>query len=101
MKTSIKTWLKTRTESRRVDVKRPGQGSVSWGSGVRFGSGVRVMGVPIDPKTQLPVPNKEVTTTITTWVNFKFKEGGQSVLPFLEKSIGQVEDLYRALGEHC
>ncbi len=91
----------TRAESRRVDVKRPGQGGVSWGSGVKFGSGVRVMGVPIDPKTQLPVPNKEVTTTITTWVDFKFKEGGQSVLPFLEKSIARVEELYHALGEHC
>ena len=91
----------TRAESRTVDVKRPGQGGVSWGSGVKFGSGVRVMGVPIDPKTQLPVPNKEVTTTITTWVDFKFKEGGQSVLPFLEKSIARVEELYRALGEHC
>lgn len=91
----------TRTESRRVDVKGPGGGGVSWGPGVRFGSGVRVMGVPIDPKTQLPVPNNQVTTTITTWVDFQFKEGGQSVLPFIEKCIARVEELYRAIGKHC
>ena len=90
-----------RTESRRVEVKGPGGGGVSWGPGVRFGSGVRVMGVPIDPKTQLPVPNNQVSTTITTWVDFKFKEGGQSVLPFIEKSIARIEDLYRALEKHC
>lgn len=40
------------------------------------------MGVPIDPRTQLPVPNDVVKTNITTWVDFKFREGGQSVLPF-------------------
>jgi hypothetical protein len=91
----------TRTESRRVEVKGPGGGGVSWGPGVRFGSGVRVMGVPVDPKTQLPVPNNQVTTTITTWVDFKFKESGQSVLPFIEKSIARVEELYSALGKHC
>jgi len=91
----------TRTESRRVEVKGPGGGGVSWGPGVRFGSGVRVMGVPIDPRTQLPVPNNQVTTTITTWVDFKFKDGGQSVLPFIEKSTARVEELYRALGKHC
>jgi len=91
----------TRTESRRVEVKGPGGGGVSWGPGVRFGSGVRVMGVPIDPRTQLPVPNNQVTTNITIWVDFKFKEGGQSVLPFIEKSTARVEELYRALSKYC
>ncbi len=43
----------TRKESRRVSVSRPGSGGgVSWGPGVKFGKGVSVMGVPIDPKTQ-------------------------------------------------
>jgi hypothetical protein len=71
----------TKTESRHVTVTGSG-GGVSWGPGVTFGSGVRVMGVPIDPRTQLPVPNDVVKTNITTWVDFKFREGGQSVLPF-------------------
>jgi hypothetical protein len=91
----------TRTESKHVSVKGPGGGGVSWGPGVKFGSGVRVMGVPIDPRTQLPVPNNIVKTDITIWVDFKFREGGQSVLPFLEKSITWVESTYQAIAKHC
>jgi hypothetical protein len=59
------------------------------------------MGVPIDPKTQLPVPNNQVTTTVTTWVDFTFKEVGESVLPFIEKSISRVDSLYRELAKQC
>lgn len=91
----------TRTETRRVSVTGPGGGGVSWGPGVRFGSGVRVMGVPINPQTQLPVPNNQVTTNITNWVDFRFKEGGQSVLPFVETSIMRAEQAYREIGRYC
>lgn len=86
----------TRTESRQVTVSRGG-GSVSWGPGVTFGGGVSVMGVPIDPRTQMPVPNRETTTTVTTWIDFRFAENGQSVLPFLETSIQHVEQLFNNL----
>jgi hypothetical protein len=91
----------TRTETRHVAVTGRGGGSVSWGPGVTFGSGVRVMGVPIDPKTQLPVPNDEVKTTVTTWVDFKFRDGNQSVVPFIEMSIERVEKTYQALTKYC
>jgi hypothetical protein len=90
-----------KTESRRVTVTRPGGGAVSWGPGATFGSGVQVMGVPIDPRTQLPVPNNVVTTNITTWVDFRFQEGGQSVLPFVESSIERVDKTYQAISKHC
>ena len=90
----------TRTETKRVTVSRgSGSGSVSWGPGVRFGSGVTVMGVPIDPKTQLPRPNAEVTTEIVTWVSFRFKETGDSVLPFIQISIDEVKGLFESLSE--
>lgn len=89
----------TRTEARNVTVSGGG-GSVSWGPGVTFGSGVGVMGVPIDPKTQLPVPNSVVQTQITVWVDFQFKEIGQSVLPFIETSIKKVEELFTTLQPH-
>lgn len=91
----------TRNESRHVSVKRPGGGGVSWGPGVTFGSGVGVLGVPIDPSTQLPVPNNIVKTEITFWVDFKFREGGQSVLPFIKTSIDSVENLYKEIAKHC
>lgn len=89
----------TRTESRRVTVSSGG-GSVSWGPGVTFGGGVRVMGVPIDPKTQIPVPNNQVKTEIVTWVDFRFKENGFSALPFIEQSLQRVEQTFRELQKH-
>lgn len=90
----------TRTEARHVSVSAPGGGSVSWGPGVSFGGGVSVMGVPIDARTQLPVPNNQVTTQITIWVDFKFKDNGLSVLPFVDESIKKVESVFRELQKH-
>jgi hypothetical protein len=87
-----------RTETKRVKVSKGG-GSVSWGPGVRFGGGVKVMGAPIDPMTQLPVPNSEVTTEIVTWIDFRFRETGDSVLPFIAKSIESVKTIYDKLSK--
>jgi len=86
----------TRTEARHVTVSSGG-GTVSWGPGVTFGGGVSVMGVPIDPRTQMPVPNNVVKTDVVTWVDFRFREVDQSVLPFLEESLKKVDDLFRTL----
>lgn len=83
----------TRTEARQVTVSRGG-GSVSWGLGVTFGSGVSIVGVPIDPKTQMPVPNAVAKTEVVIWVNFRFSEVSEPVLGFTEKSIAAVEDLF-------
>ena len=92
----------TRTESKRVTVSRPGGGSVSWGNGVRFGPGVSVMGAPIDPRTQMPVPNQFTETNVTIWVDFKFRENGLHVIPFLSDSVEKVksifEDVYNEIG---
>lgn len=91
----------TRTEARHVKVTSPqGGGSVSWGPGVTFGSGVSVMGAKIDPKTQMPVANSQVKTEVTIWVDFKFKENGESILPFIEKSINSVETIFSKLGQY-
>lgn len=89
----------TRTEARRVTVSRGG-GSVSWGPGVSFGSGVSVVGVPIDPKTQMPVPNTVAKTEVVIWVDFRFKEIDQPVLPFVETSIKNVTKVFHALRPH-
>ena len=86
----------SRTEERRVTVSR-GTGSVSGGPGVTFGSGVHVMGVPIDPRTQMPVPNPDAKVEVVVWVGFQFKEIGRPVLPFVEESIRNVDKLFRAL----
>ena len=89
----------SRTESKRVTVSsKTDGGPVSWGPGVTFGSGVSVIGVPIDPKTQMPMPNNQVKTEVTIWVDFRFKETSESVLPFLETSISSIENVYKQLG---
>lgn len=89
----------TRTESRHVTVSR-GRGSVSWGPGVTFGSGVSVVGVPIDPSTQMPVPNTVAETKVVIWVDFRFNEIDQPVLSFVETSIKNVEEMFRNLKPH-
>jgi hypothetical protein len=89
-----------RQETRRVTVSNP-QGSVSWGSGVTFGGGVSVMGVPIDPTTQMPIPNNITETRVEIWVDFLFDgisissdfPKNVSVLPFLKKSFETVKTI--------
>ena len=91
----------TKTESRYVEVSSPsGEGSVSWGPGVSFAGNISVMGAPIDLDTQLPINGSNVNTKITIWVDFKFKENGESILPFIQKSIDKVEALFISLSMH-
>lgn len=91
----------TRTETKLVTVaSKSGRGSVTWGPGTKFGSGNAVLGVPIDPKTQLPIPNTTTETTIEVWVDFKFADNGESVLPYLKMAIDKVDDLCQAIQNH-
>lgn len=91
----------TRTESRRVTVSsKSGGGSVSWGPGVTFGSGVSVVGVPIDPRTQMPVPNTITDTKVEIWVDFKFRDNNESVIPFLDKSVDKVESVCNLIQDY-
>lgn len=85
-----------RTEARQVTVSRSG-GSVSWSPGVTFSSGVEVMGVPIDPRTQMPVPNNQVQTNVVTWVDFRFAEVDEPVLGFVDSSVKNITKLFHAL----
>jgi hypothetical protein len=86
----------TRTETRHVTVSRGGA-SASWGPGVTFGPGVSVVGVPIDPRTQMPVPNNVAETTVVTWVDFRFAEVDEPVLGFVEASVKNITNLFNAL----
>ncbi|MBT6120151.1 hypothetical protein HOH45_01640 [bacterium] len=84
---------KVETERVSVSSKTSPKSSVSWSrQGVYFGSGVSVMGVPISPTTQLPIPNDELETQIVTWVDFQF-ENGISVLPFLKTSFKNTNEI--------
>jgi hypothetical protein len=89
----------TRTEERHVSVSRNGS-SVSWGPGVTFVPGVSVLGVPIDPRKQMPVPSTDAKTEVITWIDFRFKEIDQPVLPFVEASLRNVDKLFHQLSPH-
>lgn len=82
-----------RTETNQVNVTSPNGGSVSWGPGVTFGAGVQIMGVPVDPRTQLPVPNNIIKTEIITWVDFKFYNVDVSALWLLKESLKQIVNI--------
>ena len=94
----IKLTPQTKTETKRVTVSRSG-GSVSWGPGVTFGGGVSVMGVPIDPATQMPVPNNVAETKIENWVSFLFEGSGVNVLWLCKKAVEDGEKIINKILE--
>ncbi len=87
-----------RRETVETRVTHPSGGGVSWTSGVVFGGGVSVMGVPIDPRTQLPVPNNIIKTERIIWIDFVFDSSvaptdlpdNLSALPFLKEIFGSI-----------
>jgi hypothetical protein len=94
----IRLTPQTKTKTRRVTVSRGG-GSVSWGTGVTFGGGVSVMGVPIDPATQMPVPNNVAETKIENWVSFLFEDSDVNVLWLCKKSVEDGEKIIKKVLE--
>lgn len=84
----------TRIETQRVNVSEPNVGSVSWDpSSVRFGSGVRIMGAPVNPNTQRIVPTPEVTEQIQTWVAFIIEGFSLNALGFCKEAYKKVRTL--------
>jgi len=75
-----------RTESQRIKVSTP-EGSVSWDpSSVKFSGGIRVLGAPIDPRTQRIVPTPGVTEQVEIWVSFIFEDYGVNALGFCNEA---------------
>ncbi|MCK9706236.1 hypothetical protein [Pseudomonas syringae] len=88
----------TRTETKRTEAKGR-NGVISWSSGVTFSSGVSILGVPIDPTTQMPIPNSSVTAKITIYVGFRFSENNEDVLDFIKRSIEGVKSIFNDLSK--
>jgi hypothetical protein len=81
-----------RYEEVRTRVERGG-GAISWSSGVRFSGGMRVLGVPIDPRTQLPIPMADTKVTREIWVSF-YLEGTQiNALPFCQYAVSATKKI--------
>jgi hypothetical protein len=45
----------------------------------------------------MPVPNTVAKTEVVTWVDFRFKEINQPVLPFVETSVQHVDKIFKAV----
>ncbi len=83
----------TRVESRRREVTGQGGGGVSWGPGVTFGSGVSVMGAPMDPRTQRPAFLPQgVTYQETVYIDWLLPDGRSAL-----GSLREFQDALEAL----
>jgi len=79
----------TRTESRRIRASSGGA-VVEWDPGaVTFGTGVSIGGVPVDLRTQRPVPSPTQEVTEIIYVGWNFVNPNVPVLPTLE-SLGRL-----------
>lgn len=83
----------TRTEIERIKASSGG-GSVEWSpQNVKFGNGVSILGVPVDPSTQLPIPHPSIEVKHIVWVDFRFEGIDKSALGLLREAadgIGQI-----------
>jgi len=91
----------TRQETTRIQADIAGGGSVSWNpANVRFGSGVYIGGVPVDPRTQMPAQDQRLTVTKTIWVDFVFDGIGVSAIGLLREALSGVKAINAALSPH-
>jgi len=76
----------------RVHVNIHSGESVSWDpSTVRFGKGVYIGGVPVDPSTQMPIPHPSQEVKRIIWVDFHFKDIPGTAIGLLKLSFDGVE----------
>lgn len=82
-----------RTETRLMKVSTK-HGSVSWDqSAVKFSPGIRIMGAPIDPKTQRIIPTPGVTQQVEIWVSFILPDYGLNALGFCKETYEKTRNL--------
>lgn len=83
----------TRAETEQIRVS--GRfGNVTWTpQNMRFGSGVSIGGVPVDPGTQLPVPHPSQRVERIVWVDVRFNGEDVSALGLLRQAIEGVKKI--------
>lgn len=87
----------TRQEVHRITATSSGS-SVSWDpASVRFGAGVYIGGVPVNPATQMPVPHQSQTVERAIWVDFQFADIGVSALSLLSDSGAGISDIAKRI----
>jgi hypothetical protein len=89
----------TRTETKRIDVKFNG-GRVNWNpDAVKFGPGVRIGGVPVNPSTQMPVPDSSQKVEVIIWVDFRFDGIDVSALVLLKNSLEGISEIAQCVSK--
>lgn len=87
----------SRTVVNEVRATGPG-GTISWNPAqVKFGPGVRINGVPIDPRTQTPRPSPTQRVEVITWVGFNFSTLNLDVVATLREILGETRAIITAL----
>jgi len=86
-----------RTERQETRVTNQKGGQVSWTEGVTFSKGVYVMGVPIDPKTQLTAPHPSIEVKKITWADFQFNGIGTAALGLLKRTLSGTKKIVATL----
>lgn len=89
----------TKKETTRITAKSNiGGGSVTWDpNSVKFGPGVYINGVPVNPMTQMPAPSPTQIIIKTIWVDFIFEGINQSALILLNDSLNGILEIYKQL----
>lgn len=84
----------TRAETKQVRATSSGGAQVSWNpDSVRFGPGVSIGGVPVDPRTQMPVPHPSLRVEQITWVDFQFAGLNVSALGLLKTAVAGISEI--------
>ncbi|MCX6072401.1 MAG: hypothetical protein NTU91_16355 [Chloroflexi bacterium] len=67
---------------------------------MRFGSEVLIGGVPVDPRTQMPVPHPSLKVERITWVDFQFDGVGVSALGLLKAAASGIKGIVTEVERH-
>ena len=89
----------TRGQTEQVRVSM-GSGSVTWTpQNVKFGSGVFIGGVPVNPATQMPVPHSSQKVERIIWVDFRFEGEDVSALDLLKQALTGIRRIAKGIGQ--
>lgn len=84
----------TSTSTQEVRVTSTTGAKVAWNpANVRFGANVKIAGVPVDPTTQMPIPDASQKVEVITWVDFQFAGINVSALWLLRTACEGVKTL--------
>jgi len=88
-------------EIKSIEVSTVGGSKVKWNpSAVKFGKGIKVLGAPIDAKTQRVVPTAFVVEKVEAWVSFMFDGYGVNAFKFCNeaytKTRALIEEMVKA-----